>query len=414
MKNIILLIAILFSAVGCKKEPLTEFEYLESAVEVHYLNKKEVCDKLKFNNPLVYAALPDRTLKVAVLHYRTKDPHGNEIMASGTVTYPSAMPSYDQAGAVLAVHFTLGADRQVPSKLLVTHESLFALFGYVVVAPDYIGYGNTVGLPHPYHHHASTSQASVDLLFAAKEYFASMNRRFPHTLRIVGYSEGGYAALSSLRYIEENHSSWLDVKEVFAGAGAYDLPTTYKTFIETKYSSQAATIPMIMIGLDYGDSLKLDYTKLFKGPLLENYKEWILSKKYTTDEMSKKIGSTNLTDFLAPEVFDPENVNTKKLLASLVKNEMTQWTPKCKVTLVHGNKDSIVPYINSIKARDSFASRGCDVNLVTVEGKDHIEAGSDFYTLCMLKLIMTSPSSDHFDKMEDALEGSNFNFVDGL
>lgn len=69
------------------------------------------------------------------------------------------------------------------------------------------------------------------------------------------------------------------VKEVFAGAGAYDLTASYNDFIAKDYSSESETVPMLILGLEYGDKLGLDLTKMFGPKLLANYEEWILSKK---------------------------------------------------------------------------------------------------------------------------------------
>lgn len=402
-----LFIVMAATLVSCKKEPLKDFYYLDRVISETQINKSELLTKLGMDpNSAVGKVLPDKVLKVVSLRYKTTDPKGKTIMASGIVTFPAVMPSYKEMGSVLGVHFTLGADRQAPSQRMASHESLFALFGYMVVAPDYVGYGASKTTVHPYHHYQYTSQASIDMLLAAKEYMASQSHRFPKNLTIMGYSEGGYASLACLKMIEDKYENWFKVREVFAGAGAYDLSASYEDFMKTFYSSQAATIPMLMLGLNYGDDLKLDLTKLFKKRLLDNYEKWILSKEYTTDQISDSIGSTDIREFLAPEVFDPNNENTKRFVESLAKNSVVRWRPNAKITLLHGTDDTIVPYVNTVNAYNSFKAQGCNVTLHPIPGKDHKPAGNDFYLYCMLKLISSTKGDGQYAELTSLLENN--------
>lgn len=393
MKKILLLTTFFVFLVSCKKDPLKTYTYLVDVIRSEEINKGQLAERLKLNNPAMIAVLPDKKLRVVALRYRTVDPQGNPVEASGTVTYASNLTDYNEKGAILGVHFTIGANAQAPSENMATHEALFALMGYVVAAPDYIGYGLTKNLPHSYHHYENTGRASTDLLFAAKEFFASESRRFPRKLTIMGYSEGGYASLACQKYLESNYVGWVDISHVYAGAGAYDLSASYDYFIKTGYSSQGGTIPMLMLGLDYGDNLQMDKSKLFLEPLLSKYPEWIYSKKYSTDEISEFIHYTDITKFLAPEVFMPNDPNTILLRASLAKNSVVDWTPIAPITLLHGTDDTIVPYVNSEKAYESFSKKGCNVELIPIKNKDHKPAGNDFYLHCMLAMLRTNTKS---------------------
>jgi len=79
---------------------------------------------------------------------------------------------------------------------------------------------------------------------------------------------------------------------VFAGGGAYDLIKSYDTFVAKDTAASPFTIPLLVLGQNYGDSLDLDLSQMFAEPLLSHYEDWILSKKYTTDEVSAMMGET--------------------------------------------------------------------------------------------------------------------------
>jgi len=382
---------------SCKKEPLEDFVFLERVEKTEVVDKYTFAARMKQNpNSVLCRALPNKKLKIVTIVYNTVDPKGNPILASGAIFYPTADVDFGRMGTILGMHFTLGADYEVPSRKMGVTEGLFALFGYVVVVPDYIGYGASKNLVHPYYDVISTGQAAADMLLAAKEYFASISRKMSHQVTVMGYSQGGQASLAFLKFVETEplYKDAFIIHQVFAGGGAYDLIKSYDTFVSSDYSSQPVTIPLLILGMNYGDSLDLDLSKMFASKLYHNYQEWIISKKYTTDEVSAMMGETKLTKIMAPEAFDTTFPNTVKFRRALRNNSLivygkvTNWVPRAKITLLHATKDTIVPYENTESAYQAFLAAGCDVTKHDIPGKDHKEAGQDFYTYCMLHLLI--------------------------
>ena len=212
----------------------------------------------------------------------------------------------------------------------------------------------------------------------------------------MGYSQGGQASLAFLKFVETTplYQDAFVIDQVFAGGGAYDLIKSYDTFVAKDYSSQPVTIPLLVLGQNYGDSLDLDLSQMFAEPLLSHYEDWILSKKYTTDEVSAMMGETKLTRIMAPQAFDTTNPNTRKFRRALRNNSLivygkiTNWVPKAKITLLHATADTIVPYENTESAYQAFLMSGCNVSKVDIKNKDHKEAGQDFYTYVMLHLLI--------------------------
>lgn len=397
MKKLLFYSLVILSLTTCKKAPLDEFIFLEKIEKVEIIDKYTLADRLKQNpNSTLYKALPNKKVTVVSIVYNTLDPRGNPILASGAIFYPTADLDYERLGTILGVHYTLGANYEVPSQRMAVTEGLFSLFGYIVVAPDYIGYGSSKDQIHPYYDVNTTGQVCADMLLAAKEYFASISRKVSHKVTVMGYSQGGQASLCFLKFVETNplYQDAFVIDQVFAGGGAYDLIRSYDTFVAKDYSSQPVTIPLLVLGMDYGDSLNLDRSLIFGPYLLAHYHEWILSKNYTTDQVSSWMGETKLTRIMAPEAFDTTNPNTIKFRGALRNNSLIVygkvkgWVPRAKITLLHATDDTIVPYENTDSAYKAFASAGCNVRKVDIKGKDHKEAGNDFYTYVMLHLLI--------------------------
>ncbi len=397
MKKVLLYCLLFFTLTTCKKAPLDEFIFLVRVDKVEVIDKYNLAARLKQNpNSTLYKALPNKKIKIVSIVYNTLDPKGQPMLASGAIFYPSADVDYERLGTILALHYTYGADYEVPSQKMGVTEGLFSLFGYVVVAPDYIGYGASRDKVHPYYDVGSTGQAAADMLLAAKEYFASISRKVAHKVTVMGYSQGGQASLAFLKFVETTplYQDAFVIDQVFAGGGAYDLIKSYDTFVAKDYSSQPVTIPLLILGMNYGDSLNLDLSQMFAEPLLSHYQEWILSKQYTTDEVTAKMGERKLTKIMAPQAFDTNNANTKKFRRALRNNSLiiygkvTNWVPRAKITLLHATDDTIVPYENTESAYQAFLMSGCDVKKVDIPKKDHKEAGQDFYTYVMLHLLV--------------------------
>lgn len=389
-----LTVAALFS---CKKEPLTEFLFFERVDKTEVIDKYALAARLKQDpNSTLYKALPNQKVKIVSIIYRTVDPKGQPILASGAIFFPATNVDFQRKGTILALHYTYGANYEVPSQKMGVTEGLFSLFGYAVVAPDYIGYGASKDKVHPYYDVITTGQVAADMLLAAKEYFASISRKMSHRVTVMGYSQGGQASLCFLRFVETEplYNDAFDIDQVFAGGGAYDLIKSYDTFVQKDYSSQPVTIPLLVLGLNYGDSLNLDLSQMFAEPLLSHYEDWIISKNYTTDQVSAMMNETRLTRIMAPQAFDTTNPNTKKFRGALKNNSLivygkiTTWAPKAKITLLHATKDTIVPYENTESAYEAFLAAGCNVTKHDIPDKDHKEAGPEFYTYCMLHLLI--------------------------
>lgn len=318
------------------------------------------------------------TLRVQIdaIHYRTKDPGGKPITASGIISFPR---SGNFKGVILAEHYTITDEKEAPSEVMYSLESIYSFMDYVVITPDYIGLGETKNLPHPYLHTESAGQVSIDMLFAAREYMESMQKPIPKEIYIVGYSEGGASALACQKITEQRYASEIPIKHVMAGGGPYDLVASCDHFIKQNESAYPCSIPLLVIGLNYGDNLQLDFTRIFHGKLLEDYPEWFGSKKYSSFKINKFMNTQTISEFMHHDMFLPEmNPDFRKLYASFKKNSLVNWKPKNPLLLVHGKTDTYVPFLNAQTAYDSFKAKGCPVELCTTE-HGHLATVPYFY-----------------------------------
>jgi pimeloyl-ACP methyl ester carboxylesterase len=79
--------------------------------------------------------------------------------------------------------------------------AVLAGHGYILLAPDYLGYGVS---DEPHHYYVTANMAAVvrDFLEAAQQVLAGSGFTGPMPLLIAGFSEGGHATLATQRLLE--------------------------------------------------------------------------------------------------------------------------------------------------------------------------------------------------------------------
>jgi len=159
---------------------------------------------------LQLAYTPKCTITVYHLTYQTEDPKGNITPASGALMVPSSGSDPDCTGArpiVVYAHgtttnrnFDLAQLDAADSAEGVVFAAVFAAEGYIVVAPNYLGYDTSTLGYHPYLIAAQQSKEMIDALTAARAALPTSDAPGSTDggkLFVTGYSEGGYVAMAT-------------------------------------------------------------------------------------------------------------------------------------------------------------------------------------------------------------------------
>ena len=274
--------------------------------------------------------------------YWSTNPQGDSLLVSGRVYLPKHRYLN---GIMIACHYTMTADVEVPSNML-SMESLFTMKGYAVIMPDYVGYGLSRDEVHPYLHWRSAAQTAVDLLNCMPELLDYYGYSYPVDVVVSGYSQGGAVALGVTRMLEELDSMWI-VRKLYAGAGPYDPAGTFLYSMERNEMGIPAAIPLIVMGLSDAYDLGFEQEEFFLEPLLSNYEEWILSKEYTVGEINHLMGSTVMTELLTQEALDLDNPQADMLYEVLLWNSNVGYDLRSPAYFLHSVDDDVVPLLNS-------------------------------------------------------------------
>ncbi|MFZ5970213.1 MAG: alpha/beta hydrolase family protein [Bacteroidota bacterium] len=164
----------------------------------------------------------------------------DEIVASAIVSLPKT------TGPVPMVSFqhgTIAAHNQAPSALPSNSTELIlcsalASTGFISVVPDYIGFGASKDIMHPYYVEDLTASCILDAIRAARNLAGDKGINFNGDLFLAGYSQGGYATMATHKLIEENGSEGFNLKASFPASGGYDVKGMQEYFFSLQLYDQ--------------------------------------------------------------------------------------------------------------------------------------------------------------------------------
>ena len=325
--------------------------------------------------PLV-GSLVRYPVRVYKLTYTTRNTDGQTITASGALLLPVA------AGALPLLSYQHGTIRpdeeaRAPSYYGASSEvysavSVLASTGYIVSAPDYIGYGASKALPHPYEHAASLASASLDMLRAAKEFCAREKLALNKKNFLLGYSEGGYATMALHKLMEEKAAAEFTVTASAPGAGAYH-KTAFAKYVLNSTQPLNFLSSYVWVLNTYNRVYGLNR------PLTYYYQQ-----PYAAQLQANLFGAVpTLPDQLFTSAFRASILTNSDaaLAAAFQDNDLYDWQPKAPLALFHGTDDDYVPYFNSEDAFKAMQARGAtQVSLRPIPGANHFSAAPT-YTL---------------------------------
>jgi len=265
-----------------------------------------------------------------VFNYPSVDPFGNPCTLSGTITVDKTMIESDKPfnGILLYNHFTIYATTQAPSRGAVEFPTGAALTKFIVVSPDYYGFGITEEEPQAYCISRANGRASLDAYLAAKRLIEDLQVKKGDDFIIAGYSEGGQTTMGVLREISERHPE-VKVKRAFAGDGPYDINSMYDA-ISKGDTEMPSTVCNVLWAYNHFFRLGYDIHDYLKDPVASNFDEWFLSKQHKRKELDEELINTKKTsDICTAAVLDTSSPLSLRFKDAFKTDALTSgWTPR--------------------------------------------------------------------------------------
>lgn len=298
---------------------------------------------------------------------------GSDIEASGLLAIPKntlAPPAVISAQHGTA--FLKDGPSDFPSAQAFTGFELLASAGFVTVIPDYIGYGASKNIQHPYYDKKYAAAAVTDLLRASAYYLKKQKIAFSERLFLLGYSEGGYVSLAAQEAIERQPVAGFSLKAVAAGAGGYNLGSTMNLIIGSSTYKDPAFLALVLYAYNVTYDWKRPLTDFFQEPYAGRIPA-LLDGTKNGGEINAQL-SSDLKNLFNPGFLSALSGVEGELVFKQAgsDNSLTNWKPESPLRLYHGTADETVPYGTSEEALNSFKAAGAArVTLVPVPGGTH-------------------------------------------
>lgn len=330
-------------------------------------------------------------VEIYKITYNT-DYNGSPIHASGLV----AIPKTSDAVSMLSFHHgTITRHLDAPSNFSAADfntisYAAMASVGLIGVIPDYLGFGASSSILHPYYIETLTASSILDMLSAAEELAQQHGLSFDGRLFLAGYSEGGYATMAAHKSLEEQPRKGFALVASFPGAGAYDLTSMQQhIFGLSEYNDPhylAYMARAYQVHLDEStlltDFFKEPYASRIPG-LFDGAKGAAEINAQLTGDISALINEGVLNGIET----DPQYRYLKKAFED---NSLTDWSPRIPMFMYHGLSDETVPYQNSVETRSRLIANGASgttVTLTPLEGT-HSTAVEPYIENLIAKLLI--------------------------
>lgn len=392
----------------------------------------------------------------AELHYMDVGADGKTRMMSTLVIFPTNLfCDLNADHVILCPHWTIASDDERPTNYSEANHMDYkaensnvmagewaAFDEYLVIMPDYEGYGVSKDVSHPYLIREVQARQCIVALMKGIGWFTSDTSLWPgdghdeeidddYKIVIEGFSQGGAVSAATYRYyLEHRNESWakkLPIAGAVCGDGPHDPYATLKYYCKTNFVEMPVAPAMVLKGLcDYDPEMiaakctPSDFCR--PGFINSGIFEAIESKKYNTDqcndivynyakshpnEIQLKGGHLTADQMLTDAAYNYfyngkliKGADYQKLALlkkCLEKNSVAyNFTPPSDAhfTFFHSDGDRVVPYDNYLSMKNAWGTNRLLGVTYTGKGKSsHVEMGTIFF------------KSYHDDYVDDIIDG---------
>jgi len=392
----IILLASIISVIipSCKKDEGPEYDYFvsnELVLSYTESNINSLIDLGVLSYPEIGDIRPyiESGINVYRMVYSTTIEE-EEIEASGLVCVPGTPGEYP----VLSFQNGTNTLHENAPSLKVTDPSYtlveaISSMGFIVVIPDYPGFGSSEEIAHPYLIAEPTVRAIVDMLYALNE---AGSAEFPGIMvkneyYLLGYSQGGWATLTLHKALELDYDMDFNLIGSVCGAGSYNM---YDLFM-SMMGSGTYPMPSYLGYIINAYSVYNQFTNPVSGILNEPYATRLsslyagnLSLDEINNQLTTSISGLFKQEFLAGIASSPDYSSVRE---ALVNNSISPWNSEKPLLFVHGESDTHVSVTATETMYDAMIGAGTSTSTcekLIFPGLDH----GDGVVPCMTRGII--------------------------
>jgi len=231
--------------------------------------------------------------------------------------------------------------------------------GYITIIPDYLGYGVSQDQIPVYFDQEATANSIRDMVKAVQQFLESRQVTYKKDLYIMGFSQGGHAALSLLHELQSSQPiADLNPKALVSIAGPCDLKENVDFILKQDKHATSAYISYLFTSLN-AYCWKRDISDFFQPPSSDYIKQY-LAKEIDLNTMALN-QDTIIQNLMEPH-FLQEYLGTgePEIKSSLRENSDFDFVPRVPVLFIHSTSDEDVPYETARQTWKKMLLMGAD------------------------------------------------------
>ena len=251
-------------------------------------------------------------------------------------------------------------------------NAVFAGAGFIYIAPDYLGLGDSTVPRHRYFHAATEASSAVDLLAASRRVLASLHVRQNDELFTFGFSQGGHSALALHRALQKAH---VDVTGTATVGGVFDVE---QWLLASLANETTDTVPLYVsyILLAYDDVYDMygQTSDVFRQPYASTV-SGLFDMQHFFDDVLAGLPSTS-RDLLTPSYYaDLIAGRRNPFRVRLRQNAVDRWRPaRAPARLPQPRRRGGPLRRRARVCRPHAKPRGADVKVRPLPGFDHVNS----------------------------------------
>lgn len=250
-------------------------------------------------------------------------------------------------------------------------NSIFASAGFVYIAPDYLGLGDSTVPRHRYFHAPTEASSAVDLLASSRRVLASLRVKQNKELFTFGFSQGGHAALALHRELQ---NARVKVSGTATVGGVFDVE---QWLLASLANDTTETLPLYVsyLLLAYDDVYDVygQTPDVFRQPYASTVSSLFDMRHFFDDVLAGL--PPNSRELLTPSYYSEVIANRQNpFRVRLRQNAVDRWRPDAPLRVYHSPDDEEVPYADALRSVNRLRSRGADVTVQPIPGFDHVNS----------------------------------------
>lgn len=311
-----------------------------------------------------------------------------DITSSAAIAYPQHNVPNGGWPLLISVHHTLLKDDEAPTILFNNNGSfsfeniadfdpnlhpllLSSSLGFVVYAPDLLGFGSSREKGHPFMNKDMLVYDIMQGLEASIQSLQDMDIAInTQRIFITGYSHGAWLATQVYRALNTDpvYSGKYNVEAGVSSAGVYNLHSLVVDLLSKEKSGLPLFFPYMLYGYEISNTLAIDYSEYYKEPYASldfagDLFNGINDNKYVDNKLSSRNQELYHDDFINGY---GTSATYRLFREQLRSDTVTPWKLSGKYLLIHHEDDEVA----EISQIDTFVS---DMKAVLNQTSDNVE-----------------------------------------